>query len=44
MLFRTSTSGYSSRSRRGLTGSDGRFVSRQGMYRQVRAGLGLATG
>lgn len=30
--------------RRSLTGGSGRFVSRSEKYREVRAGLGLATG
>ena len=30
--------------RRSLTGGSGRFVTRSEKYREVRAGLGLATG
>ena len=41
----TSTSGYTSHSRRGLKGDPtGRYVSRNGMYRQVREALGLSGG
>lgn len=30
--------------RRSLSGGNGRFVTRDQLYRQVRAGLGLSTG
>ena len=30
--------------RRSLTGGDGRFITRNQLYRQVRVGLGLSAG
>lgn len=38
-----SSSGYRG-GRRGLSGDNGRYVSRNQLYRQVRAGFGLSTG
>lgn len=39
-----STSGYRANSRRGLAGDTGVFRTRNQVYRQVRAGLGLSAG
>ena len=38
-----STSGYRG-GRRGLSGDNGRYITRNQLYRQVRQGLGLSAG